>query len=193
MKCDEIFRAFMAVEINDEVRRNLGAMREEIAGTHARVKCVSPSNLHVTMVFLGDVFGGTVERVCAVMDESVQDIRPFSCDVRGLGSFGSPRSPRVIWAGLAGDVAPLIALHAKLMSGLRELDMKLDEREFHPHITLARVRSSKNARNLADVVEVHAEESFGGVDVRKVTLMRSRLQPEGPVYSVLHETALQVG
>jgi 2'-5' RNA ligase len=193
MKCDEILRLFIAVEISDEVRQNLAAMHSEITRTRANVKCVSPSNLHVTMVFIGDVFGGTVEGVCAVMDESLQGTDPFHCEVRGIGFFGSRRSPRVIWAGLAGDIEPLTCIHRRLVSGLAALDLSLDEREFHPHITLARVRSSKNARDLAPVAEANLEKSFGSIEVGKVTLMRSELQPQGPVYTVVHRTLQQAG
>jgi 2'-5' RNA ligase len=48
-------RAFVAVDIDEAVRRRLVAAQEQLAATGADLKLVEPPNIHVTMKFLGEV------------------------------------------------------------------------------------------------------------------------------------------
>jgi 2'-5' RNA ligase len=61
----------------------------------------------------------------------------------GGGRFGSLRRPQVAWAGLEGDVAPLVALAGRLAAVARSLRLAVEERPFRPHLTLGRWRAGR--------------------------------------------------
>ena len=56
----------------------------------------------------------------------------------GAGRFGSLRRPQVFWAGLDGDVEPLIDLAERLADAARRLGLPVEDRRFRPHLTLGR-------------------------------------------------------
>ena len=100
MNSDDVIRSFIAIEISDEVRVGLRALQQNLKKVGARVGWVAPENIHLTVVFLGDVFRSQVERLANVLDDAAAQTNAFRYEVAGSGFFGSPRSPRVIWAGL---------------------------------------------------------------------------------------------
>jgi len=178
-------RAFIAIEINDETRRALVGTQSLLKETGAHVAWVAPANIHGSLVFLGDVVQDLIPKVGQVLDTAAAATTPFAFDVVNVGTFGRPDSPRVIWAGVR-DPAPLQALHAKVAAGLRELQIPLETREFVPHLTLGRVKSSRNRRELAQAIQTAAATSFGHVAATRVVLMRSMLRPSGSEYLMIH-------
>jgi 2'-5' RNA ligase len=54
------------------------------------------------------------------------------------GRFGSVRRPQVFWAGLDGDVQPLVDLAEWLAGAARGLGLPVEDRPFRPHLTLGR-------------------------------------------------------
>ena len=70
---------------------------------------------------------------------------PMSLRLAGGGRFGSLRRPQVAWAGLDGDVGPLVALAGRLAAVARSLRLAVEERPFRPHLTLGRWRPGRPA------------------------------------------------
>jgi 2'-5' RNA ligase len=153
------------------------------------VAWVRPENIHLSLAFLGNVPSDSVDALGAALDRAGRPVAPFSFDVEGIGTFGSRRSPRVIWAGAQG-VPPLLTLQERVARALGTLGYEPDRKTFTPHLTIGRVRSARGREALLGALESVADASFGRVDVAHVRLMRSRLRPEGAEYSVLHETPL---
>jgi RNA 2',3'-cyclic 3'-phosphodiesterase len=60
--------------------------------------------------------------------------------VRGLGWFPNERNPRVFWAGIESGPELATLAHATEQS-LAALGIAAEDREFHPHLTLARRRN----------------------------------------------------
>jgi 2'-5' RNA ligase len=188
---DNVIRAFIALEINEDVRRSLGALQAELKESGAQVSWVRPENIHLTLVFLGNVFEALVGPLSRRLDAIAAEISGFSLQVSGTGTFGSKRHPRVVWAGIEGVPPELEELHGKVAAAVRELDVPLENRPFRAHLTLGRVRSSRNVDALTSAVTSAKNTRHGAVDVRRVLLMRSRLDPQGAQYSILHESALK--
>lgn len=66
-----------------------------------------------------------------------------------------------------------------------------DERGFHPHITLARVRSPRNNEALAAMIRDCENKDFGRTAITALKLKSSSLTPKGPTYRDIKEYALQ--
>ena len=76
--------------------------------------------------------------LAAVAGELVRSAPAMSLRLAGAGRFGPLRRPQVLWAGLDGDVQPLVGLAVRLASAARGLDLPVEDRPFRPHLTLGR-------------------------------------------------------
>jgi 2'-5' RNA ligase len=186
----EVVRSFVAVHINDAVRQALAEAQAALRKAGARVGWVAPENIHLTLAFLGDIPGERVPAIAGGLDEIAGRVHPFSFEVGGLGFFGG-RRPKVIWAGVGEGGEALVQLQKDVATLLRRLEIPIEERPFHPHLTLGRARSSKGAEALTAAVNALRDARFGRVESKSVCLMRSVLRPRGPIYSVLHEAVLK--
>ena len=184
-------RAFLAIRLPDDVTAALGHLTDQMA--QARVgglKPVRPENMHLTLKFFGNINARQVESIVDTVTHTAESIRPFTLRLGNVGAYPNNRSPRVLWVGLDGDVAPLQDTHRRIESALGQIAIKPDSREFRPHLTIARIRdrTPHNERRRAAEALFSAEFRSGlSVPVNRLRLMRSILQPEGPQYTSLAE------
>jgi len=188
---EELVRLFVAVELNETTRKNLADEQAHLMQAVAGVKWVSPALIHMTVVFLGDVFAGQIEGITNLLDTEADITPPFAIEVAGLGSFGTGHTPRVIWVGVKKGAEEMASLQGGIDLGLRSLHLSLESRPFHPHFTLGRVKTPREARGLAGILNRSVANIYGVVTVDRILLMRSELHSQGPVHTVLHESALK--
>ncbi len=181
----ERLRLFFALWLPDDVRATLGALRPPPHSEGAAAyRWVDPSLLHVTLAFLGSQPVALLDDLRRVGVEVGADSPGGRLSLGGVGSFGPARAPRVLWFGLGGDVAVLQALQQRLAEALRGIGVRLEERAFSPHITLARRR--ENARAAGPPLWPPARPLPRlRVPLDEFVLVRSDLSPTGPRYTVL--------
>jgi 2'-5' RNA ligase len=185
------FRMFIAVDFGKAIRDRVVALQEVLARTGVEVKWVEPENLHVTLLFLGEVEDRTVPAVCRVVADCCQQRAAFPMTVAKAGCFPNPRRPRVLWVGIGEGTPELCALHDALEPPLLELGCyRREERHYTPHITLGRVKSDRPTEKLAAALAKHADWQAGQTVVPEVLVMSSELTPTGPVYTVLSRAKL---
>lgn len=186
---DDFFRLFVALELPDPVRAALVAVQSEWRRTHADVGWVHAQTMHLSLQFLGDVAAGKVGELTSALDLAADAVAPFSFEVRGAGTFGPPKAPRVVWLGVSRCPA-LLELHRRLVAALEAAGFPADRREYRPHLTLGRVRSRRGCDELCRAVQREQDRPFGTVEVRHLTLFRSRLLPQGAEHTALHRAPL---
>lgn len=143
---DLVGRVFVAAPLPPEVRF---ALAERIDSMVIPGKVGPPQNWHVTLRFLDTIDQVTYERFLSGL-ERVGEAFSFPIALRDFGAFPNPRKATVFWAGVgrgAGDVSLLneIAEDAAVGAGLLP-----EERPFHPHLTLSRIRPPADVRPLLD-------------------------------------------
>jgi len=134
-------RTFLAIELPQAVR---AALDYEITRLSAQLHIqwwVKTDNLHLTLTFLGELNDVQLAAASEATAEAARQCHPFALQLAGLGTFGPPRSPRVIWAGVGGDVERLLALQSRLADALEARGFPREERPFSPHLTLARIKA----------------------------------------------------
>ena len=190
---EQVLRAFIAVEIPDKVRVALAAEQAQLKKWEARVGWVVPENIHITLLFLGDIFGAQVAPVSAALNTVAAQHAPFELAVAGLGWFGPPRSPRVIWTGVSDPAQKLVALQKQIEEQARALGLRTESRPFHPHLTLGRAWPGGHATlpALTRALEQAKNTIYGRCVVDGVRLMQSRLEVTGAHYSLLYEAKLK--
>lgn len=184
-------RAFVAIELAEELRQNLAATSRELAALLADVKWVGRDSFHVTLQFLGEVSPQLLPRLSGAIEDSAATASPFILSVSGVGTFPGGRRPRVIWAG---GRAPqdLYAVQQRLAGNLAGLGFAPEDR-FSPHVTLGRVRSPRNLAPLLEALPRYADHVFGQQPVEAIALMASRLTPAGAIYTRVQDFPLGEG
>jgi RNA 2',3'-cyclic 3'-phosphodiesterase len=179
-------RTFIALELDQAIRDRLIVLQEILAHTAEGVKWVEPENLHVTLLFLGEVDNRETPAVCRVVAECCATLAAFPMSIETVGCFGNPRRPRTIWTGVGTGAQEVCALHDALEPPLLALGCyRREDRKYTPHITLGRVRSDGPLDRLAAALSKKAAWQGGEQTVREVHVMGSELTPNGPVYTVL--------
>jgi 2'-5' RNA ligase len=153
---------------------------------------VAQESIHLTLKFLGSIKADAVPDVTRVMAEAVLDTPPFVLRVHGLGAFPNRQRPQVLWAGVAGDLALLIRLQQRLDAGLARLGFTPESRPFTGHLTLARIRDETPPAEREALGGLVSATSFSGSEftVASISLIRSDLRTEGPLYTRIAAAAL---
>ena len=113
--------------------------------------------------------------------------RSFQVEVKGAGAFPNFNHPNVIWVGIEegwSQVEQVFEQSERVLSGI---GFRREDRKFSPHVTIARVRSSRKKDEIANFLRHLSEESFGTITVNRVQLKQSVLSSSGPRYSTLFE------
>ncbi len=136
-------RLFVGVPLADEVRSRLEKGCRELRKRVEFSKWVHPKDYHITLQFLGATDNAAAEKLITILSERIGQAAPFELYVAGVGSFGSPSSPRILWAGVAGDLAALEQLQKRVTESTRPLGFPTEDRPYRPHITIAKKYKGK--------------------------------------------------
>lgn len=183
-------RAFIAIPITEILRQTLADLQTQLKPIGADVNWMAPGNLHLTLAFLGDILETQVPAVQSLLDTEAAKCPAVTLGARGLGTFGRPHAPRVIWAGLHGETAPLNELQARLIAGLKPIGIYPDTKPFKAHLTIGRIRSARRGQELLAAIEAEKDRPIGPLEITRLLFMQSRLTPTGPIYAVRHESRL---
>jgi len=181
-------RSFIAIQISQEMRLVLAGASRELAAQMpgSAVRWVKPDRMHLTLKFLGDTDVDKISAIQIAMDGAVAEHRPFSLSLGELGCFPNRSRPRVIWAGLIGDIPQLNALQGRLDAAMSQLGWRIEDRPFQAHLTLGRVKDSRKLKG----IEWSADLKSAVLTVRSVDFIESQLRPGGPIYTVRHSSQL---
>lgn len=183
-------RLFVAVDLGEKVRRSMERLLEELRPLAPEARWVAPEKAHLTLAFLGSTEESLVPRLVEALRAAAAAAAPFQLRIQGGGAFGSRQRPRVLWAGVEGDTAALLALHGRTDAGLQPLGYQPEAREYRPHLTLARARDPRGDRGLRPCAEALDGRSLGVAQIDRLILFRSELRRGGAHYTPLAEVAL---
>jgi 2'-5' RNA ligase len=182
-------RCFIALDIGAEARATLETAIRRLTRIGARVGWVAPENIHLTLLFLGDTPDILLPEIGRRLDAIAAGCAPFVLRVAGLGYFGPPRAPRVIWADVPERSPPLSDLQRAVADSLSACGCRREAREFVPHLTLGRVRSAVRAAELTAAIAGFREQEFGRIVADRLLLIQSQLESQGARYVVRHTAA----
>ena len=167
-------RVFIAIDLPKDIRDSIAAIYRDLKGV--RGKFVEPHNLHITLKFLGEQPPHTVNNVLKALSEITY--KKFKVSVTGIGTFNN----RVIWLGVSNGFEDILKLHSLVDDKLKKIGFE-KERNFHPHITIFRVKQILDKRLFDSFLERNNKLYIGSFIVNEFKLKRSILTPEGPIYS----------
>lgn len=177
-------RIFIAVKTlpGSSLMRMLATVKS-LAGQE-RIKWVDPSNLHITLVFLGDTEEKRIADISHALGVSCQQYGSFEFSLEGTGVFKTWNDPRVFWVGV-NPREKLQELNRIILDNPGFAGFSQEERIFRPHLTIGRARSVSDRESLRNILGKYSQIHFQTVKVTEVILYESILQKTGPVYRPL--------
>lgn len=187
---DGTIRVFIAIELTGRTLGELASLQSALRKAGADVRWVEPENIHLTLRFLGDLVPEKAEELKRVLAETAAGSKPFELTIKDVGAFPGLVSPRVIWAGVGLGAAESARLAETIETKLQALGIPKEDRVFHPHVTLGRVRGPKNCEKLRGMIEATKFEAGSKINVDHLTLFESQLTPRGPAYTPLFKASI---
>ena len=180
-------RTFIAITLPENIKSILSNTQDELKQVGADVKWVKPENIHLTLKFLGEIEQELLEKIKGVLEEIAQKNMTFSAYLSKLGAFPKLRYPRVIWISLGHDQT-IIDIAKDLETRMLKIGFPKESRAFTTHITLGRIRSGLKRNELIQKIEILNKNISGPqaeFRVTNLTLFKSTLTPQGPIYETL--------
>ncbi len=179
-------RAFISIDFTDtNIIEAISEIQESIQSSKARLRNVNPKLLHMTLEFLGEISAIEIQKVKEILDSI--SFRSFFLDVNEIDVLPNEKYIRVVYCKINGDVDILKTIQRQLRIKLIECGFKTDNRSFKPHLTIARVKSSQNRKELMLAINNLSNIKCGRQEIVSIKLKQSILKSEGPEYSILHE------
>jgi RNA 2',3'-cyclic 3'-phosphodiesterase len=174
-------RAFVALELPEEIRERLKGAQDRLRSCSARLTMVEPALIHITLKFLGEV----AEKDLPRLEDALRSVSfpPFPLTV-GAVTVNNPKRPHTVWCTVS-DGGKGKDLFRQVEDALAPLGSERETRPFTPHATLARVKVFDPS--LFPVLRTMGTTSYGDCTISGMKLKKSTLTPRGPVYDDLLE------
>ena len=184
-------RTFLAIPlpVNDPVKKNVERWQKVL--DRSLIKWVPPDQCHITLFFFGETFPEKEKGIATMVRSVFTGVRCFDMGLRGMGFFGSLREPKVFWIGIHEPEGILDALKVQADRIAAEHGFLPEQRDFKPHLTLARPKKINRPDLLKQLVGEDGDRDFGSIKVEKIVYYDSRLTPEGPVYTPIETVLLK--
>ncbi|USG60801.1 RNA 2',3'-cyclic phosphodiesterase [Sneathiella marina] len=168
-------RLFVAIALPQEVKDIIATLRGGIPDA----RWIAAENFHITLAFIGDVQPPDMLDISSALGKLAHPA--FHLDIEDAGVFGSNKRPRILWAGVR-NLETLTLLHQKIVTAIESIGIKIEDRRFRPHITLARVHKSPYEK-VRNYLTDHALFKTKPVAVNSFSLFSSHLASSGAIYN----------
>lgn len=182
-------RLFFTIEIEASVSEAVEDLAQRLQKaarfTPARISWVPPGNRLVTLFFLGETPLEDAQELASDLETATTGIEPFELDVRKLDFFPADgvSPPKVLWVGIHNPPDGLIRLRNNCAKLLERKKIAIPGGDFTPHITLARLKSTRGLNPLRKQFEAYRFVKLGKYEVTRLVLMQSTPGEKFAVYS----------
>jgi 2'-5' RNA ligase len=184
-------RTFIAFDTPRPIREKISELQTELKKTDADVRWEPIEKFHATIKFLGDVNEAILPAVLTKIQSVVESHTSFEVVYTTLGCFPHRKNPRVLWVGCENTDGTLELLKTRLDVELLSFGFEAEQRQFHPHITLGRIKSSKGLKNLTPMLENLTFQPQIAL-IKEILTMKSLLKHDGSEYSIVKRMQLQI-
>jgi RNA 2',3'-cyclic 3'-phosphodiesterase len=181
-----ILRCFIAIEIPEISKKLIEDSINSLKKSGSDVKWVPAENIHITMQFLGETEEALIPSIKGALEKILAPYSPFYIKIADISCFPDGRRPRVIWVGTE-ESPTLINIQKDISNEMVQFGYQKEVRAFTPHLTIGRVKSIRNMRELLKRIEEMKTTSYSGFEAQSITLMKSELSPSGAKYYSLAE------
>lgn len=186
-------RTFIALEMNTEQQHFLDTIIQQGQSLLPDLRWVDAAGIHLTLAFLGELDDAQLAQACAAATDAAARAWTFTYRLSGLGTFGPPRQPRVLWMGVSEPSGLLHTLHQSIGQALEQRNFVTEKRPFSPHLTLARIKAPLAPAQVQLLLQLLAryQSDSPAYPVMNLAVMKSELARSGARYTCLQASKLQ--
>jgi len=192
----QLLRLFIALTFAPDDLQKIIKVRDDIQKLLPTLglRWVHPSNIHLTMKFLGNVDSSKLPVLNQSLLSAVEDLPPCSAELKGLGAYPSLAHPQSIWLGINPD-HNLELLFVQLENSLFAVGFSKERKGFYPHITLARISdhiAENKRKEISNVLKSIDVPMLSSPKFYSLNLVKSDLGRSGPTYTKLLSASFNV-
>ncbi len=178
-------RSFIAIAVPESVLKSCQDIMARLRKLNLQGRFAKIQSIHLTLQFLGNIEEEQIPGIAEILEQAGKGVTPFDLEVGRLGVFPHLTHPRVVWIGVE-PVDALTTLQSKIQQGLEPLGFPKENRDFHPHLTLLRLKSRRNLGPLTEYLQAEGPHQQAGViQIEQIHLYQSILKPQGAEYRKL--------
>lgn len=178
-----MLRLFAALSIPDDVAETLARRQSGLPGARWRPR----DALHVTLAFYGEMDERRADDLASELSRAAVD--PFEIVLSGVGAFGDGHRAHAIWAGVE-KVERLEVLAGRCQAAGRRAGVKMEARDYRPHVTLAYLKPQANPDRIGAWMAGHNLLRSPPIRIDRFGLYSSVLTDEGSRYLLEREYPL---
>lgn len=179
-KESKTIRSFLAIDLAEDLKPEIADVQKEFKKTGANIKYVPSQNMHFTLKFFGNIDENMVEEISEAVEKVIRNYSAFDLSIGGCGSFPNQNTIKVLWIGIDRN-SQIADLQKDLDREFKKLGFK-KERNYISHLTIGRPRNGKNKNQMKDTINSLKDLKIGTMTVSKISLKKSTLTPQGPIY-----------
>jgi RNA 2',3'-cyclic 3'-phosphodiesterase len=183
-------RTFIAVKVDagDDFKNAVSTIKDGLVNEN--IRWMDINNLHVTLAFIGDTDESSVEKITSMLASDFPGFGSIDFRLTGFGVFRNFKDPRILFTDIENPVR-LIEAWEIIKKGLDALNIKLEERNFRPHLTIGRIKYLRDRNNLQELVQKYMNVKLQDVTVSEIVYYESILLPNGSVYKPISKVKLK--
>ena len=184
---EEKLRAFLAVALSESMLQEAQQFVAHIQSFNPKFRYIPKDNWHLTLHFLGSIDAAQLPKLKDALQAAFEKASPFELQLRGSGGFPPGKRHHLLWLGVDGELETLNHIYHLEEDVLSAHSIKVEDRPFHPHITIARCKEKLPCQFGESEIEFASRTKMRA---DHVTLFQSRLSSEGSVYTKLFSVPL---
>lgn len=178
-----MIRSFLSIETSRAVKLELSLVQNRLKKIK-NIRWVAPDNIHLTLKFFGDINQEQLDDIKRIISSVCLNVRSMTLEIGGLGGFPDMDRPRILWAGLGGEIKRLFKFQTLIDRTLQKMNFPMDKK-FLPHLTIGRIKKPIKCdilkKEIADINLLKTTKWR----VDNIVLLKSQLMPEGAFYTHL--------
>ena len=185
-------RVFVAIKPSFSFQKKISNSLSQLKSLPFSIKWVEEENLHLTLIFLGNIAEERLDAVFQAVEKGIEGISPFSIIPEKIIFLPSGKKPKVLGLSFVGEIEVLEKLQSQIQKNLLNFGFKFKKaRKFYPHLTLGRIKERIRRKELERRIGNFSFPLGEKIKVDSVYVFQSKLLPQGPIYSQLGKFSLK--
>jgi RNA 2',3'-cyclic 3'-phosphodiesterase len=179
-------RAFIAIDLPKNVKQRAKIIQNTLRPYITKAKWVDPANTHITLKFLGSIDDNRLSKIKAIINSIARQHSPFKSRLTAFGFLPNNKNPRILFISTSQE-NKLRTIALQLEEELEKIGFEKEGR-FRSHITLARIETPVNIKDLEQKIAAMGLNEIIPVD--ELILYKSTLTKDGPIYERIFTSSL---
>ncbi len=181
----EKLRLFLAIDLDEALKEKIILVKKNLEEALPKIRSTKPNTWHLTVKFLGETNKDKLEDVKKICKNIILKYSPFHIILKDISAFPNLRMPRVIF--IDSQIPDILhKIYEEIENSLVPMGFKKETRNFHPHLTLARIKDNKHFlkdyEKIVEKIEQMGKIISFNLQVKEIILYQSILNAKGPTY-----------